>query len=146
MDRTIIRRAAFRFTKEEKHQIIQDLLTSGWTKQEIWKKYTGQDQEHGKILNWMRKFGYNTQISGLSLNFRSNTESMAQKKIKKGNDPVGSDESFEQLQLKRRIVALEKQLKDSELKAIAFSTMIDIAEKEYKIPIRKKFNTKPSKR
>jgi transposase len=36
-----------------------------------------------------------------------------------------------------------KQLRDAELKAIAFSTMVDIAEKEFKIPIRKKLNTKP---
>jgi hypothetical protein len=60
------------------------------------------------------------------------------------NKPVNSDdESFEQLQLKKRIAELEKQLKDAELKAIAFSTMVDIAEKEFNIPIRKKFNTKP---
>jgi len=34
-------------------------------------------------------------------------------------------------------------VKDAEMKAIAFSTMVDIAEEEFKIPIRKKFNTKP---
>ena len=49
---------------------------------------------------------------------------------------------FEMLQLKKRIAELEKQLKDAEMKAIAFSTMVDIAEEEFKIPIRKKFNTK----
>jgi hypothetical protein len=54
-----------------------------------------------------------------------------------------SDDSFENLQLKKRIFELEKQLKDAELKAIAFSTMVDIAEKEFNIPIRKKLNTKP---
>jgi len=32
------------------------------------------------------------------------------------------------------------------MKAIAFSTMIDIAEKEFSIPIRKKVNTKPLKK
>jgi hypothetical protein len=37
---------------------------------------------------------------------------------------------------------LEKQLQTSEMKAIAFSTMVDIAEKEFNIPIRKKHNTK----
>jgi transposase len=52
-------------------------------------------------------------------------------------------DSFEALQLKKRIAELEKQLKDAELKAIAFSTMVDIAEKEFTIPIRKKLNTKP---
>jgi hypothetical protein len=45
--------------------------------------------------------------------------------------------------LKKRIAELEKQVKDAEMKAIAFSTMVDIAEEEFKIPIRKKFNTKP---
>ena len=55
-------------------------------------------------------------------------------------------DDFETLQLKKRIAELENQLKDAEMKAIAFSTMVDIAEKEFNIPIRKKFNTKPSKK
>jgi transposase len=53
------------------------------------------------------------------------------------------EESFEMQQLKKRVAQLENQLKEAELKAIAFSTMVDLAEKEFKIPIRKKFNTKP---
>ncbi len=56
-----------------------------------------------------------------------------------------SSKEFETLQLKRRIEELEDQLKKAEMKAIAFSTMVDIAEKEFNIPIRKKDNTKPSK-
>lgn len=55
-------------------------------------------------------------------------------------------ESFETLQLMKRIAELESQLKDAEMKAIAYSTMVDIAEKEFKIPIRKKHNTKPSRK
>jgi cell division septum initiation protein DivIVA len=51
-----------------------------------------------------------------------------------------ADETFENLQLKKRIAELEKQLKDAELKAIAFSTMVDIAEKEFKIPLRRTCN------
>ncbi|MCS6935930.1 MAG: hypothetical protein NZM35_12400, partial [Chitinophagales bacterium] len=53
-------------------------------------------------------------------------------------------ESFEILQLKKRIAELEKQLKEAEMKAIAYATMVDIAEKEFNISIKKKFNTKPS--
>ena len=44
---------------------------------------------------------------------------------------IEAEESFENLQLKKRIKELERQLKDAELKAIAFSTMVDIAEKEF---------------
>ena len=56
------------------------------------------------------------------------------------------EEDFEILQLKKRISDLEHQLKDAEMKAIVFSTMVDIAEKEFNIPIRKKYNSKPSKK
>ena len=52
-------------------------------------------------------------------------------------------DDFEKLQLKKRIDELEKKLKDVEMKAIAYSTMVDVAEKEFNIPIRKKYNTKP---
>ena len=55
-----------------------------------------------------------------------------------------SDESFETMQLKKRIAEVEKPLKDAEMKAIAWATMIDIAEKKFNIPIKKKFKTKPS--
>lgn len=46
--------------------------------------------------------------------------------------------SLEQQQLNKRISELEKQLKDTEMKAIAYSTMVNIAEKEFNISIRKK--------
>ncbi len=132
----------FHFTDDEKHQMIQEMLTSGCTKRAIWKKYTGREDEHGKILDWMRQFGYNSSISLRRSAFESNFEYMARKKLVK-IDSAPEQESFENLQLKKRVAELEKQLKDAELKAIAFSTMIDIAEKELKIPIRKKYNTKP---
>jgi cell division septum initiation protein DivIVA len=67
---------------------------------------------------------------------------MPKKKKPKDSSDTAND-TFENLQLKKRILELEKQLKDAEMKAIAFSTMVDIAEKEFEIPIRKKLNTKP---
>lgn len=57
------------------------------------------------------------------------------KTIKARKQATSLDEPFETLQLKNRIAELERQLKDAELRAIAFSTMVDIAEKEFKIPI-----------
>lgn len=141
MDKTQNQTKIFRFTDQEKHQMIQEVLSKGLTKQVVWKKYTGRDHEHGKILAWMRQFGYNSSISRDRSIDASILKQMAQKHLKPPENE--SDKEFENLQLKKRIVELEKQLKDAELKAIAFSTMIDIAEKEFKIPIKKKFNTKP---
>ena len=140
MDKKIIQKAGKHFTEDEKHKIIQELISTQGTKVEIWEKYTGEE-EHGQLLRWMKQLGYNTGIKTRRPNIVSNLYPMAQKKIKPDKPVNNEDESFENLQLKKWIADLEKQLKDAELKAIAFSTMVDIAEKEFKIPIRKKLNT-----
>jgi transposase len=57
--------------------------------------------------------------------------------------PSVQKDHFEVQKMKKQIAELEKQLKDAELKAMAFSMMVDIAEKEFKIPIRKNIDTKP---
>lgn len=128
------------FTEAERHKIVQEYMSSGKMKKEIWFKYTGQIEEHGNLLNWMRQLGYNGEKKIRRFTFVENNCEMAQKKKNL------EDESFETLQLKKRIEELEKQLKDAEMKAIAFSTMIDIAERNLNIPIRKKANTKPLKK
>lgn len=134
------------YTDEQKHQLIQDYLSSGKTKAEIWHKYTGQKEEHGQIIRWMRKLGYieNEQLSQNNTFAISTRQYMDNSKRK--TESKNSTLDFEKLQLEKRIAELEKQLKEAELKAIAFSTMVDIAEREFNIPIRKKSNTKPSKK
>ena len=47
-----------------------------------------------------------------------------------------------QAELEARIKHLEQCLEDEKLRCMMYSRMIDIAETEYKIPIRKKPNTK----
>ena len=142
-NKIIIQKPNKYFTDSEKHQIIQELINSGCTKAEIWLKYTGQEEEHGQLLRWMRKFGYDSTIKTRRPNFAGNTSVMAKPKKNIEKQPL---DDFETLQLKKRIAELENQLKDAEMKAIAFSTMVDIAEREFKIPIRKKYNTKPLKK
>ena len=48
-------RKKFGFSRVQKHQIVQDYLTSSLSKREIWEKYTGEKEEHGQILRWMRQ-------------------------------------------------------------------------------------------
>ena len=140
MDKKIIQKSRDCFSDEEKHLIIQELLSCRKTKREIWEKYTGEEEERGQLLRWMRKLGYNTDVITRRPNFVTNYIAMPNKKQV---NTIRVETDFENLQLKKRIDELEKQLRDAELKAIAFSTMVDIAEKEFKIPIRKKLNTKP---
>ncbi|WP_445749996.1 MULTISPECIES: hypothetical protein [Flavobacteriaceae] len=122
------------FSDHEKKLIIDDYLSGDETKQSVYKRYTGYPTENGKIGMWMRKFGIEDK-------FVKNTNFVSMSKQKKQQEESSDD--FEMLKLKKRIAELEKQLQTAEMKAIAFSTMVDIAEKEFNIPIRKKHNTKP---
>lgn len=143
----IIQKSQKDFGEAEKHAIIQELIETQCTKAEIWEKYTGQEEEHGQLLRWMKNLGYNTGIKTRRPNIVTQLHTMPKKqKQPKSYTPPKLDKQetdFEKLQLQKRVKELELQLKDAELKAIAFSTMVDIAEKEFNIPIRKKFNTKP---
>ncbi len=136
----IIQKANKYFSEAEKHFIIKELLSSGCTKAQIWEKYTDQLEEHGQLLRWMRQLGYDTSVKTRIPNFDTKIKMMTKKKSKKETINVFDD--FETLQLKTRIAKLEKKLKDAEMKAIAYSTMVDIVKKEYNIPIRKKYNAK----
>lgn len=117
----------------ERKQIVEEYLQSNKTKREIWFKYTGQPKEGGSLLNWIRKLGYEDKPKPLNLALSSDL-AMAKK------DKVVASE----FELKERIKQLEKALLNSELRATALDTMIEIAEKELKINIRKKSNTKQS--
>lgn len=129
------------FSVSDRHRIIQEMMLTGSNKQEIWEKYTGQPEEHGRVLRWMRELGYHGRHSEIRATFLGNSIPMK-------NSPssaAAAGDSEETLQLKKKIRELESQLNDAEMKAIAFSTLIDIAEKEFSIPIRKKATTKPLK-
>lgn len=125
------------FSDEEKMIIINDYLSGNETKNAVYARYTGKNTEHGKLIKWMRNLG-------IEDNFIKTTNFVSVSKPKKAKEMISED--FETLQLRKRINELEKQLQTAEMKAIAFSTMVDIAEKEFNIPIRKKYNTKSSKK
>lgn len=136
MIKKIIQKSARYYTESDKHQLIQAYLDSGLSKQYIWEQYTGQLSEHGTLLRWMRELGYVAPKPQNRLNI------VAAKKYPMSKTKP-SEQDFEKRQLQKRIAELEQQLKDAEMKAIAFSTMVDVAEEMFKVPIRKKLNTKP---
>jgi transposase len=138
MGTKIIRKHSKHFTDVERRSIIEEYLSTGCSKQEIWQKYTIHNDERGHFLRWMRELGYPTKYRKRSVNIEFHTDVSA---MSKQDNP--DEKSFETLQLEKRIAQLENQLKEAELKAIAYATMVDLAEKEYKLPIRKKFSTKP---
>jgi len=129
------------FSDDEKRVIIADYLQSGATKQSIWEKYVGYGEEKGNILRWMRQLGYLPNSKQKSTTFAFQKYSMS--KPKEVHDTFTF---LEYTTLQKRIVELEQQLHESELQAITYQTMIEVAERELNISIKKKSYTKPSKR
>lgn len=135
MDKRQKRRAGS-FSLEERKWIIEEYLKGGESKQQIWERYTGMSQEHGNIDRWMRQLEYKLPEPVKRVSFVKRQELVSM-------PPQSSQEPEEdQESLKARINSLEKQLKDAQLQSEGYQLMIDLAEKQFNIPIRKKPGTK----
>ena len=131
---------SYRFSEAEKRTIVEDYLKSGLTKQAIWEKYTGSSKEHGRILEWLHKFGY---VSGSE---KKNTNFVPKIVTMENSHEAKELSEFESCQLQKRITQLEAQLRSSEMECLAWQTMVELSEKEFNISIKKKYNIKPSKK
>lgn len=92
---------------------------------------TGAKRKYGiqgesTVRNWIRKYGNFDRTYDLQL---KNMKSPEQKILE-------LEQQLKLLQKKNK--SLERQLEQTDKKAVFFDMMIDIAEEEFKIPIRKK--------
>lgn len=81
---------------------------------------------HTTVSNWCRKYGRCTN---------------KQTPIK---GTIMANEEHEVIRLHNEIKALKANLEDERMKNVVLETMVDIAEKELEIPIRKKYGAKQS--
>jgi len=115
-----------KFTDDFKLMVVQDYLSSRISKEELKRKYnyTGCNN----IYRWMRKFGLSEP-------------SEDQIKLHRLMAKEQQKSTLEQ-ELELRIKRLEEDLKREQFRTKALSTMIDIAERELKVDIRKKSGAK----
>jgi transposase len=121
-----MKRKVKKIADELQFQIVQEYLNSSTTQKELKEKYNFGGNNN--ISNWLRKFG----LSKLNEEQLELHQAMA-KEIEKT--------SLEQ-ELEQRVKTLEADLKLERLRTKALSTMIDIAERELKVDIRKKSGAK----
>ena len=113
-----------------KHQVVREVESGELSIKGALRKYG--IQSHSAVLNWVRKFG--TFDRELQVKYRM--EKSPEQKVMELEAKVRL--------LERQKQSLEKQLKFQQDKAIMFDMMIDIAENELNIPIRKKPVPEPS--
>lgn len=121
-----MRRKVNHFTDEFKFQVIQEYLTTDITYEELKKKHSIKG--NSCIPNWKRKFG-TSQITEEQIKL--------QRTMSKEVDKTPQERKLEAM-----VKELEKALEQERLRTLALNTMINIAERDLKISIRKKSGTK----
>lgn len=109
-----------RYSEEFKRHVCNDLVTSGLTRREIERKYK---LGNCRVDAWMKQLGYSFKKAEIVVNML--------------NDPP-KDQSEDKVSVE----ALKRELEDARLQAEAYRRMIEKAEEEFNINIRKKSDTK----
>jgi transposase len=115
-----------RYTDEFKYKVVQEYLNTDLSQLALLKKYGIRGSTC--ILNWMRKFGLE----------KPNDEQI---KILQAMSKA-SEKTLYERELEKKVKELEQLLEHEKLRTTALNTMIDIAEQELKISIRKKSGAK----
>jgi len=118
------------FDESFKRMVIEEYLSTKCSKMDLLRKYNIHFKS--AIQTWMKKLGYEDTLRHPRVKFdRSLPLTLAM--------PIKSENVRELL---KKIQELEQQLQDEKLRSEAYSRIIDKAEKELKVPIKKKHNTK----
>jgi transposase-like protein len=121
------------YSLELKHQICKEHIENGLSLRDCVEKYNLSC--HSLVHDWLRKLGY---IPGI--NRRTRSAYIGVENFKTLPDKHKKKQSLTPEQ--QQIELLKKELEDAKLQAEGYRRMIEIAESELKIPIRKKPNTK----
>jgi transposase len=127
------RAAAIFYSEAYKRQIIEEYLHTGMPKMQLQEKYGIKFKS--AIATWMRLLDY-VDVYQNSSNLPNINQTELPKKTsnKKRVAPVNTTE--------QEMALLKRQLEDERLRSEMYNRMIDIAEQQYKIAIRKNSNTK----
>jgi transposase-like protein len=128
-----VRRKRGRYTEDFKRQVCEEYVAGGISKDELARKY--EIKGHCTILKWLRLFGY--EPAGHPQEKRADTTDLIMAPEKKEKD-------FNTEELKKQIRQLKRELANSQIKTELYSTMIEIAEQEFGIDIRKKSGSRRS--
>ena len=121
------------YSQELKHQICNDHIENHLSLRECVDKYNLSC--HSLVHDWLRKLGY---VVGHDRRTRSAYLSVENFQILPDNQKKLTPTTHEHQQ----IALLKKELEDARLLVEGYRRMIEIAETELKIAIRKKPNTK----
>ena len=119
------RGAVSRYSHSFRTQVARDYIHGDLSYAQVAEKYGLRDRN--VVKEWVKWHRKNSDIVDQSL------------------PPMTESEKRELEALQQRIKELENQLADERLRSLALDTMIDVAEEQLSVKIRKKSGTKQSK-
>jgi transposase-like protein len=126
MERKYVKRTQKDYTMQFKLQVVKEIEQGLFTVSQAQRNYGIQSRK--TVVNWLDKYG----------NFDHSYKVI--RPMKTAEQRLLEQEQEIRL-LKKQNATLQEELSTSDKKTILFDMMIDLAEKEYKISIRK--NSKP---
>jgi len=114
-----------RYTEALKRQVVREVETGRISQSEACRRYGILG--HSTVLKWCRRYGNSPTYRTPGLRSKNMNE-----------------QEIELLQLQNENKALKQELEDARFKNIVLETLVDVAERELQIPIRKKFGAKRS--
>ena len=117
-----IRTKGDRYSETFRIHVVSEVENGRLSVAEVNRKYNIAG--HTTVSKWCRKYGKNTNKQ---INLKGT---------------VMAKEEHEIIRLHNEIKALKANLDDERMKNVVLETMVDIAEKELEIPIRKKYGAK----
>jgi transposase len=117
-----------KYSEEFKWKVVQAVLSGKFSKEEARVAYG--IKSNCAILYWMRKYNGNDDYR--------NTHTIA-------SNLAAMHDGKENNALKERIKQLEEELRRANLRADLWQKMIEVAEEQFGIDIKKKYGAQPSK-
>ena len=111
------------YTEAFKRHVVQEVERGRVTQCQASRKYGILG--HSTILKWCRKYGSMSHIQSV--------------KVKRG---VMTEQDRELHLLRNENKALKQELEESRFKNVVLETLVDVAEQELHVPIRKKYGAK----
>ncbi len=121
-------REGVRYTEAFKRAMIEEYLHGTATKKELSEKHGIRGK--GAFQSWMRELGY-VDLRMLPAHVKATVTT-----------PMSKLEEQDINELRKRIKELERELDDEKLRSEAYARLIELAEREQGVSIRKKDNTK----
>lgn len=118
------------YTVDFKRKVIEEYLSTGCSKMSLLRKYNIQFKS--AIQHWMRVLGYRDHPKEIGM----------LKFMQPISISLPNKKDINVTELQKRIRELERQLQEEKLRSEAYARVIEKAEAELKIPIRKKPGTR----